>query len=72
MRRLRERLVADAAAEGLDVDAVCERLDSSLSAFADASVRDFIPILVERSVRTSMAIPRSTDPARDDGPSTGA
>ncbi len=59
VRLLRERLTAEAAAAGLAVDAVGELVDASVASFSGASVRRFIPILVERDVRSALAMPRS-------------
>ena len=64
LRQVRRRVIADAAAAGLPVEPVHELLDRTAAAYRNAPVQTFVPVLVERAVRTALAIPRST-PGRD-------
>jgi hypothetical protein len=51
----RSRLVADLAEGGAAADIVTDSFERNSRRFADARVRSFVPILVERAVRAELA-----------------
>ena len=60
LEQVRERLVRDAERANLPVAPVKDLIDETIAGFETASVRAFLPILVERTVRAAMALPRRT------------
>lgn len=57
LQEVRRRLLRDGAAIGLAADIVQATTDRAAAAYADAPVRGFIGVLVERAVRAELSIP---------------
>lgn len=57
LQEVRQRLLRDGAAIGLAADVVHTTTDRAVAAYADAPVRGFIGVLVERAVRAELSIP---------------
>jgi hypothetical protein len=51
MRRLRERLIAGQEHATAEINAAVER---AIAYFADAQIREFVPLLAERLVRADL------------------
>ncbi|MEN3263875.1 hypothetical protein [Pseudonocardia sp.] len=57
LREMRDRLVRDAAIAGVDEQLVHSAVDQAAAALAQAPVRSFVGILVERAVREQLGLP---------------
>jgi hypothetical protein len=58
LSHVRTRLVRDAAEIGIEESAVLAAIESATAAYADATVRSFLPVLIERDVRRALEITR--------------
>lgn len=66
VRVVRERLVRDGVAAGHDEQSVAALVDRAAAGYRDARVLGYVGILVERTVREELSLPR---PAATDRPS---
>ena len=53
---MRARLLGDAVANGTTEQAVLAAIDDVVAGYADARVKSFVAVLVEREVRTRLGI----------------
>jgi pyruvate-formate lyase-activating enzyme len=60
---VRERLLRDATAAGVDAQAVQDSIARAVTGYSDAPVRAFIGVLVEREVRAELSVPAVRDEA---------
>ena len=56
LAEMRERLLGDAAASGTTEQAVLAAIDEIVAGYADARVKSFVAVLVEREVRTRLGL----------------
>lgn len=54
LEEVRGRLLRDAAAAGIDPTAVHDALERAVKGYAEAPVRSFVGVLVERTVRADL------------------
>lgn len=64
LQEVRQRLLRDAAVAGVDATTVEASISEAIVSYADAPVRAFIGVLVERDVRAELSLPASNDQDR--------